>query len=97
MPGPASRWGHDGMHCPYCRYCRYCPYCPYCHGWKIRDQPIGVLATGPLAVRQPLLSRQWTARLTLLLHTAPAPTAEEDEQPAARRPPPVASRWSAAR
>src|SRR5256885_117870 len=23
--------------------------CPYSHGWEVRDRPIGVLATGPLA------------------------------------------------
>ncbi|MFJ5837379.1 NAD(P)/FAD-dependent oxidoreductase [Streptomyces shenzhenensis] len=72
VPGLAPRWGRDVVHCP------------YCHGWEIRDQPIGVLATGPLGVQQALLFRQWTERLTLLLHTAPRPTAEEAEQLAAR-------------
>lgn len=73
VPGLAPRWGRDVVHCP------------YCHGWEIRDRPIGVLATGPLGVKQALLFRQWTDRLTLLLHTAPRPTAEEAEQLAARR------------
>ncbi|NGO72043.1 NAD(P)/FAD-dependent oxidoreductase [Streptomyces boncukensis] len=73
VPGLAPRWGRDVVHCP------------YCHGWEIRDQPIGVLATGPLGVQQALLFRQWTDRLTLLLHTAPRPTHEEAEQLAARR------------
>ncbi|SDH42703.1 Thioredoxin reductase [Sinosporangium album] len=73
VPGVASRWGRDVVHCP------------YCHGWEIRDEPIGVLATGPLGVRQALLFRQWSDRLTLLLHTAPRPTAEQAEQLAARR------------
>ncbi|MGW4767398.1 NAD(P)/FAD-dependent oxidoreductase [Nocardia sp. NPDC004278] len=73
VPGLAARWGRDVVHCP------------YCHGWELRDQPIGVLATGPLGVHQALLFRQWTDRLTLLLHTAPRPTAEEAEQLAARR------------
>ena len=73
VPGLVSRWGRDVVHCP------------YCHGWEIRDQPIGVLATSPLGVRQALLFRQWTDRLTLLLHSAPRPTAEEAEQLAARR------------
>ncbi|MET9558439.1 NAD(P)/FAD-dependent oxidoreductase [Streptomyces sp. NPDC006645] len=72
VPGLASRWGRDVVHCP------------YCHGWEIRDQPIGVLATSPLGVRQALLFRQWTDRLTLLLHTAPRPDAQEAEQLAAR-------------
>ncbi|MCL2733093.1 MAG: NAD(P)/FAD-dependent oxidoreductase [Actinomycetia bacterium] len=72
VPGIASRWGRDVVHCP------------YCHGWEIRDQPIGVLAAGPFGVRQALLFRQWSERLTLLLHTAPRPTAEQAEQLAAR-------------
>ncbi|MFJ8789391.1 NAD(P)/FAD-dependent oxidoreductase [Streptomyces sp. NPDC102462] len=73
LPGLAARWGRDVVHCP------------YCHGWEIRDQPIGVLATSPLGVHQALLFRQWTDRLTLLLHTAPRPTSEQAEQLAARR------------
>jgi thioredoxin reductase len=73
VPGLAARWGRDVVHCP------------YCHGWEIRDQSIGVLATSALGVRQALLFRQWTDRLTLLLHSAPHPTAEEAEQLAARR------------
>ncbi|OKI01348.1 hypothetical protein A6A06_17705 [Streptomyces sp. CB02923] len=72
IPGLGPRWGRDILHCP------------YCHGWKVHDQPIGVLATGPMAVHQALLFRQWTDRLTLLLHTGPRPTAEESEQLAAR-------------
>ncbi|MEV5594494.1 NAD(P)/FAD-dependent oxidoreductase [Streptomyces sp. NPDC052496] len=72
VPGLAARWGRDVLHCP------------YCHGWEVRDQPIGVLATGPMSVHQALLFRQWTDRLTLLLHTGPRPTDEEYEQLAAR-------------
>ncbi|MCL2554705.1 MAG: NAD(P)/FAD-dependent oxidoreductase, partial [Actinomycetia bacterium] len=67
VPGIASRWGRDVVHCP------------YCHGWEIRDQPIGVLAADPFGARQALLFRQWSERLTLLLHTAPRPTAEQAE------------------
>jgi len=33
-------------------------HCPYCHGWEVRDQPIGVLASSPLAMHQVLLFRQ---------------------------------------
>ncbi|WP_078624573.1 NAD(P)/FAD-dependent oxidoreductase [Streptomyces monomycini] len=72
VPGLAQRWGRDVLHCP------------YCHGWEVRDEPIGVLATGPMSVHQALLFRQWTDRLTLLLHTGPRPTSEEYEQLAAR-------------
>lgn len=72
VPGLAQRWGRDVLHCP------------YCHGWEVRDAPIGVLSTGPMGVHQALLFRQWTDRLTLLLHTGPRPTDEESEQLAAR-------------
>ena len=72
VPGVAERWGRDVLHCP------------YCHGWEIRDRKIGVLATEPMAVHQALMFRQWTADLTLLLHTAPPPTDAEHEQLAAR-------------
>ncbi|MFH8344472.1 NAD(P)/FAD-dependent oxidoreductase [Streptomyces sp. NPDC018045] len=72
VPGLGPRWGRDVLHCP------------YCHGWEVRDQPIGVLATGPMGVHQALLFRQWTDRLTLLPHTGPHPTDEESERLAAR-------------
>jgi thioredoxin reductase len=65
LPGLAERWGHTVLHCP------------YCHGWEVRDQPIGILATGPRAVHQALLWRQWSADVTLFVHTGPAPAGEE--------------------
>ncbi|MFI1015905.1 NAD(P)/FAD-dependent oxidoreductase [Streptomyces sp. NPDC020965] len=72
VPGVAERWGREVLHCP------------YCHGWEVRDLPIGVLATGPMAVHQTLLWRQWSNDVTLFLHTAPEITDEEYEQLAAR-------------
>lgn len=72
IPGLRSRWGRDVVHCP------------YCHGWEIRDQAIGVLATGPMSVHQALLFRQWSADVTLFTHTMAAPTGEDAEQLAAR-------------
>ncbi len=72
VPGLAERWGRDVLHCP------------YCHGWEVRDQAVGVLATGPLAVHQALLWRQWSSDVTLFLHTAPEPAEDEYEQLAAR-------------
>jgi thioredoxin reductase len=72
IPGLRARWGRDVVHCP------------YCHGWEIRDQAIGVLASGPLAVHQALLFRQWSADVTFFSHTMPPPTDEEAEQLAAR-------------
>jgi thioredoxin reductase len=72
VPGLAGLWGRDVLHCP------------YCHGWEVRDGVIGVLATGPMAVHQALLWRQWSERITLFRHTAPDFGEEEYEQLAAR-------------
>lgn len=72
IDGLAPRWGRDVLHCP------------YCHGWEVRDQAIGVLATGPLAVHQALLWRNWSADVILFLHDRPEPTDEEYERLAAR-------------
>ncbi|NJP92949.1 NAD(P)/FAD-dependent oxidoreductase [Nonomuraea sp. FMUSA5-5] len=72
VPGLAARWGREVLHCP------------YCHGWEVRDQAIGVLATSPLATHQALLWRQWSDDVTLFLHTAPEPGEEAREQLAAR-------------
>jgi thioredoxin reductase len=72
VPGVAERWGRDVLHCP------------YCHGWEVRDQAIGILATGPMAMHRTLLFRQWSADVTLFLHTAAALTDEQSEQLVAR-------------
>ncbi|TDD91497.1 NAD(P)/FAD-dependent oxidoreductase [Actinomadura rubrisoli] len=72
VPGLAQRWGREVLHCP------------YCHGWEVRDQPIGVLATGPMGVEQALLWRQWSEHVTLFLHTAPEPDDDACERLAAR-------------
>jgi thioredoxin reductase len=72
VPGVRELWGGDVVHCP------------YCHGWEVRDQAIGVLATHPFGVHQALMWRQWSADVTLFLHTAPEPADEEWEQLAAR-------------
>lgn len=72
LPGMTGLWGRDVLHCP------------YCHGWEVRDQAIGVLSTGPLAVHQALLWRQWSDRVTLFRHTGPLPDQEQHEQLAAR-------------
>ncbi|GAA2069631.1 NAD(P)/FAD-dependent oxidoreductase [Streptomyces albiaxialis] len=48
VPGLAGHWGRGVVHCP------------YCHGWEVRDEPIGVLATGPASVHHALLFRQLT-------------------------------------
>ncbi|WP_329377429.1 bifunctional NAD(P)/FAD-dependent oxidoreductase/class I SAM-dependent methyltransferase [Streptomyces sp. NBC_01716] len=72
VPGIAERWGREVLHCP------------YCHGWEVRDASIGVLATGPLAVHQAQMWRQWTDDVTLFRHTAPEFDDEQYEQLAAR-------------
>ena len=46
VPGVSERWGNDVIHCP------------YCHGYEVRDQQIGVLATNANAMHQALLFRQ---------------------------------------
>jgi thioredoxin reductase len=72
VPGLRARWGRDVLHCP------------YCHGWEVRDQPIGVLASGPRSVHQALLFRQWSDDITFFPHLMPSPTVEEAEELAAR-------------
>jgi thioredoxin reductase len=71
VPGLAERWGIDVLHCA------------YCHGWEVRDQQIGILATGSGAVHQALLFRQLSHHVTVLTHTGPELTREEREQFAA--------------
>ncbi len=72
VPGVAELWGRDVLHCP------------YCHGWEVRDQAIGILGTGPMAVHGALLWRNWSPDIVLFLHTAPALSAEQAEELAAR-------------
>jgi thioredoxin reductase/SAM-dependent methyltransferase len=72
VPGMAERWGRDVLHCP------------YCHGWEVRGRRIAVLATGPLALEQANLWRQWSPQVLLLLHHSQAPNAAEAERLAAR-------------
>jgi thioredoxin reductase len=56
VPGLAEHWGHSVLHCP------------YCHGWEVRDEPIGILATGPASIGHALLFRQLTDDLTYFTH-----------------------------
>jgi thioredoxin reductase len=67
VPGVRERWGRDVLHCP------------YCHGWEVRDQAIGVLASGPLSVHQALLFRQLSDDITYFSHSL-APSDEQAEQ-----------------
>jgi len=56
VPGLVEHWGHSVVHCP------------YCHGWEVRDEPIGVLATGPGSIGHAFLFRQLTEDLTYFTH-----------------------------
>jgi thioredoxin reductase len=40
--------------------------CPYCDGWEVRDQPLGVIASGEAARHLVPLVRQWSRDLVLL-------------------------------
>jgi thioredoxin reductase len=71
IPGLLARWGRDVVHCP------------YCHGWEIRGQAIGVLATGPLSVHQALLFSQLSDDVTFFSHAMP-PSGEQAGELAAR-------------
>ncbi len=46
VAGLDRHWGRGVVHCP------------YCHGWEVRDEPIGVLAAGPVSLHLALLFRQ---------------------------------------
>lgn len=56
VPGLAERWGVGVAGCP------------YCHGWEVRGQRLGVLATGPFSLHQVELIRQWSE--TVVFFTA---------------------------
>lgn len=66
IPGLAERWGKDVLHCP------------YCHGWEVRDQRIGVLATGPMSAEQALMFHQWSPHLWFFPNGIELPAADLD-------------------
>ena len=67
-------------------------HCPYCHGYEVRDQAVGVLASSPLAMHQALLFRQLTDDLTLFLNDSFEPGRDELDSS-----PPATSPWSPGR
>jgi thioredoxin reductase len=67
VPGVAERFGRDVLHCP------------YCHGWEVRDQTFGVLASTPMAVHQALMVGQWSKDVTLFLHTVTEDELSDDD------------------
>jgi thioredoxin reductase len=46
-------------------------HCAFCHGYEVRNQRIGVLATGPMAVHQAMMFRLLSPQVAVLAHTAP--------------------------
>ncbi|MFD4432281.1 FAD-dependent oxidoreductase, partial [Nocardia sp. NPDC058497] len=56
VAGLRERWGHEVLHCP------------YCHGWEVRDQRIGILASGPMSVHQALLFSQLSDDIVFVTH-----------------------------
>lgn len=67
VAGVRERWGRDVVHCA------------YCHGWEVRDQAIGVLASGPMSTHQALLFRQLSDDVMYFGHTIP-PNFEQAQQ-----------------
>ena len=67
VPGVAERFGKDVLHCP------------YCHGWEVRDQAFGVLATSALSVHQALMVSQWSKDVTFFLHTVAESDLSDDD------------------
>ncbi|MFG2550598.1 NAD(P)/FAD-dependent oxidoreductase [Streptomyces sp. NPDC048581] len=67
VPGVAERFGKDVLHCP------------YCHGWEVRDQAFGVLATTPMSVHQALMVSQWSKDVTFFLHEIAEPDLSDDD------------------
>jgi thioredoxin reductase len=67
IPGLAARWGKDVLHCA------------FCHGYEVRGQRIGVLATGPMAIHQAMMFRLLSPHVTVLTHTAP-PTPDQHNE-----------------
>ena len=57
IDGLREHWGTGVLHCP------------YCHGWEVRDQAIGVVATSAASVHQALLFSQLTDEITLVTHS----------------------------
>nr|WP_078878297.1 NAD(P)/FAD-dependent oxidoreductase [Streptomyces sp. NBRC 110035] len=57
VPGVAERFGRDVLHCP------------FCHGWEVRDQPFGVLASSAMSVHQALMVSRWSKDVVFFLHT----------------------------
>ncbi|WSQ07539.1 NAD(P)/FAD-dependent oxidoreductase [Streptomyces sp. NBC_01231] len=67
VAGLAERFGRDVLHCP------------YCHGWEVRDQAFGVLASTPMSVHQALIVSQWSKDVTFFLHRVAEEELSDDD------------------
>ncbi len=67
IPGLGERWGRDFLHCP------------YCHGWEVRDQALGLLATEHASVGHAQLVRQWSDDLVFFAHTYELSVSEREQ------------------
>ncbi|WSB83000.1 NAD(P)/FAD-dependent oxidoreductase [Streptomyces cellulosae] len=56
VAGVAERFGRDVLHCP------------FCHGWEVRDEPFGVLASSAAGVHQALMVSRWSKDVVFFLH-----------------------------
>lgn len=54
IDGIESLWGASVFHCP------------FCHGWEHCDQPLGVLAGGPMTVERAQLLANWSDRVSVI-------------------------------
>ncbi|WP_073078368.1 NAD(P)/FAD-dependent oxidoreductase [Chitinophaga jiangningensis] len=65
IPGFAECWGISVLHCP------------YCHGYEVKDQPTGIIASGEIGYDFVKLISNWTNQLTVF---ANGPHLFNDEQ-----------------
>ncbi|MGO2537374.1 MAG: NAD(P)/FAD-dependent oxidoreductase [Brachybacterium tyrofermentans] len=56
IPGLARHWGHGLVHCP------------FCHGYEVRGEAIGIIATRPASLHQALMFRQLSEDITVFVH-----------------------------
>jgi len=68
IPGFEECWGISVLHCP------------YCHGYEVRDEVTGVLATGDVAYEFTKLIHHWTKKLTLFTNGPSEMTAEQQQK-----------------
>lgn len=55
ISGFAESWGKTVIHCP------------FCHGYEVAGRPWGLLYSSPMSLHGPVLYRNWTADITLIL------------------------------